>query len=287
MAKVGGGTIDLQYRPLLRIRFLAPWTASSLIEGIGRYQRLNCKISWYWTGEMGISGSVFLGPFYNFEFFLCCSIPFSSRLEIFWVNTDTSRSRWRTPRKSTSCQLQTSQVFNWHQMRKSYQSLRTMSKNSVKEIFTSTMKQAIWQKELLLLAPRKLRYPKECWGRLIFTSYRFCASLMVCKTTIFNLQAQTNYFRRTSISGQNFSWVFKCLRHHRWQQSCWSRLFMGIVRNLPYTKDLQTLTHPTRSIFYFGYMFAEYPGVALLQRFPIAKFLGGTFLPCPQLQSHN
>ncbi|KAF8856110.1 MFS general substrate transporter [Acephala macrosclerotiorum] len=30
----------------------------------------------------------------------------------------------------------------------------------------------------------------------------------------------------------------------------------------------------TSSIFYFGYMFAEYPGVALLQRFPIAKFLG-------------
>ncbi|KUJ09715.1 uncharacterized protein LY89DRAFT_541834, partial [Mollisia scopiformis] len=28
----------------------------------------------------------------------------------------------------------------------------------------------------------------------------------------------------------------------------------------------------TSSIFYFGYMFAEYPGVALLQRFPIAKF---------------
>ena len=28
------------------------------------------------------------------------------------------------------------------------------------------------------------------------------------------------------------------------------------------------------SIFYFGYMFAEYPGVALLQRFPVAKFLG-------------
>ncbi|KAH6693357.1 major facilitator superfamily domain-containing protein [Leptodontidium sp. MPI-SDFR-AT-0119] len=28
------------------------------------------------------------------------------------------------------------------------------------------------------------------------------------------------------------------------------------------------------SIFYFGYMMAEYPGVALMQRFPIAKFLG-------------
>ncbi|CAG8980630.1 hypothetical protein HYALB_00012817 [Hymenoscyphus albidus] len=28
------------------------------------------------------------------------------------------------------------------------------------------------------------------------------------------------------------------------------------------------------SIFYFGYLIAEYPGVALLQRFPIAKFLG-------------
>lgn len=28
------------------------------------------------------------------------------------------------------------------------------------------------------------------------------------------------------------------------------------------------------SIFYFGYMLAEYPGVALMQRFPIAKFLG-------------
>ena len=28
------------------------------------------------------------------------------------------------------------------------------------------------------------------------------------------------------------------------------------------------------SIFYFGYLFAEYPGVAVLQRFPVAKFLG-------------
>ena len=29
------------------------------------------------------------------------------------------------------------------------------------------------------------------------------------------------------------------------------------------------------SIFFFGFLFAEYPGVALMQRFPIAKFLGG------------
>lgn len=28
------------------------------------------------------------------------------------------------------------------------------------------------------------------------------------------------------------------------------------------------------SIFYFGYLLMEYPGVALLQRFPVAKFLG-------------
>ncbi|KAH8902081.1 hypothetical protein BR93DRAFT_887917, partial [Coniochaeta sp. PMI_546] len=28
------------------------------------------------------------------------------------------------------------------------------------------------------------------------------------------------------------------------------------------------------SIFYFGYLAAEYPGVAILQRFPVAKFLG-------------
>ncbi|KAK1979717.1 hypothetical protein LZ30DRAFT_596301, partial [Colletotrichum cereale] len=28
------------------------------------------------------------------------------------------------------------------------------------------------------------------------------------------------------------------------------------------------------SIFYFGYLAAEYPGVAVLQRFPVAKFLG-------------
>ncbi|KAK1702779.1 hypothetical protein BDP67DRAFT_421455, partial [Colletotrichum lupini] len=28
------------------------------------------------------------------------------------------------------------------------------------------------------------------------------------------------------------------------------------------------------SIFYFGYLVAEYPGVAILQRFPVAKFLG-------------
>ncbi|KAI0025433.1 major facilitator superfamily domain-containing protein [Xylariomycetidae sp. FL0641] len=28
------------------------------------------------------------------------------------------------------------------------------------------------------------------------------------------------------------------------------------------------------SIFYFGYLLAEYPGVAILQRFPVAKFLG-------------
>ncbi|KUI63294.1 hypothetical protein VP1G_10456 [Cytospora mali] len=30
----------------------------------------------------------------------------------------------------------------------------------------------------------------------------------------------------------------------------------------------------TSSIFYFGYLFAEYPGLAILQRFPVAKFLG-------------
>lgn len=30
----------------------------------------------------------------------------------------------------------------------------------------------------------------------------------------------------------------------------------------------------TSSIFYFGYLIAEYPGVAILQRFPVAKFLG-------------
>ncbi|KAI2607243.1 major facilitator superfamily domain-containing protein [Hypoxylon fragiforme] len=28
------------------------------------------------------------------------------------------------------------------------------------------------------------------------------------------------------------------------------------------------------SIFYFGYLFAEYPGIAILQRFPVARFLG-------------
>lgn len=28
------------------------------------------------------------------------------------------------------------------------------------------------------------------------------------------------------------------------------------------------------SIFYFGYLLAEYPGIAILQRFPVAKFLG-------------
>ncbi|KXJ92112.1 major facilitator superfamily domain-containing protein [Microdochium bolleyi] len=30
----------------------------------------------------------------------------------------------------------------------------------------------------------------------------------------------------------------------------------------------------TSSIFYFGYLIAEYPGVAILQKFPVAKFLG-------------
>ncbi|CAN8098343.1 unnamed protein product [Discula destructiva] len=30
----------------------------------------------------------------------------------------------------------------------------------------------------------------------------------------------------------------------------------------------------TSSIFYFGYLLAEYPGIAILQRFPVAKFLG-------------
>lgn len=30
----------------------------------------------------------------------------------------------------------------------------------------------------------------------------------------------------------------------------------------------------TSSIFYFGYLLAEYPGIAVLQRFPLAKFLG-------------
>lgn len=28
------------------------------------------------------------------------------------------------------------------------------------------------------------------------------------------------------------------------------------------------------SIFYFGYLIAEYPGVAIIQKFPVAKFLG-------------
>ncbi|KAJ4388024.1 hypothetical protein N0V93_008629 [Gnomoniopsis smithogilvyi] len=30
----------------------------------------------------------------------------------------------------------------------------------------------------------------------------------------------------------------------------------------------------TSSIFYFGYLLAEYPGIAVLQKFPVAKFLG-------------
>ncbi|GKT95717.1 allantoate permease protein [Colletotrichum tofieldiae] len=32
------------------------------------------------------------------------------------------------------------------------------------------------------------------------------------------------------------------------------------------------------SIFYFGYLVAEYPGVAVLQRFPVAKFLGANII---------
>lgn len=32
------------------------------------------------------------------------------------------------------------------------------------------------------------------------------------------------------------------------------------------------------SIFYFGYLFAEYPGVAILQKFPVAKFLGANII---------
>ncbi|OJD32040.1 mfs general substrate transporter [Diplodia corticola] len=32
------------------------------------------------------------------------------------------------------------------------------------------------------------------------------------------------------------------------------------------------------SIFYFGYLIAEYPGVAIIQRFPIAKFLGANII---------
>ncbi|KAI1846642.1 hypothetical protein JX266_007215 [Neoarthrinium moseri] len=32
------------------------------------------------------------------------------------------------------------------------------------------------------------------------------------------------------------------------------------------------------SIFYFGYLVAEYPGVAILQRFPVAKFLGANII---------
>ncbi|KAL0264708.1 hypothetical protein SLS55_000659 [Diplodia seriata] len=32
------------------------------------------------------------------------------------------------------------------------------------------------------------------------------------------------------------------------------------------------------SIFYFGYLIAEYPGVAILQRFPMAKFLGANII---------
>ncbi|WDK15252.1 hypothetical protein CGRA01v4_06533 [Colletotrichum graminicola] len=34
----------------------------------------------------------------------------------------------------------------------------------------------------------------------------------------------------------------------------------------------------TSSIFYFGYLLAEYPGVAVLQRFPVAKFLGANII---------
>ena len=34
----------------------------------------------------------------------------------------------------------------------------------------------------------------------------------------------------------------------------------------------------TSSIFYFGYLLAEYPGVAILQRFPVAKFLGANII---------
>ncbi|KAK0622127.1 putative transporter [Lasiodiplodia hormozganensis] len=32
------------------------------------------------------------------------------------------------------------------------------------------------------------------------------------------------------------------------------------------------------SIFYFGYLIAEYPGVAIIQRFPVAKFLGANII---------
>lgn len=45
------------------------------------------------------------------------------------------------------------------------------------------------------------------------------------------------------------------------------------------------------SIFYFGYLAAEYPGVAILQRFPVAKFLGaniavwGVILMCTAASS--
>lgn len=34
----------------------------------------------------------------------------------------------------------------------------------------------------------------------------------------------------------------------------------------------------TSSIFYFGYLLAEYPGIAVLQRFPVAKFLGANII---------
>lgn len=34
----------------------------------------------------------------------------------------------------------------------------------------------------------------------------------------------------------------------------------------------------TSSIFYFGYLLAEYPGIAVLQRFPVAKFLGANVI---------
>lgn len=34
----------------------------------------------------------------------------------------------------------------------------------------------------------------------------------------------------------------------------------------------------TSSIFYFGYLVAEYPGIAVLQRFPVAKFLGANIV---------
>jgi len=79
---------------------------------------------------------------------------------------------------------------------------------------------------------------------------------------------------RLAVLGQDFPRILQCFWDHQGQQTAWTAILLGIVSQLSSVRNNTDLA--PSSIFYFGYFIAEYPGVALLQKFPIAKFLGST-----------